>query len=190
MIVRDATANWLTFCLVYEVLLRACSSQTLRNQSLSTDFADSSIAVDPTLQGFWQAFQGLRIASGALPNGEYTPAHFYKLLSGALVAIDICLQFGCPKRRPRGRRFGIFAPLVGVPEASVHEDRYLAARHRDVGSARQVTTMQSEAVPQCEQRLAYQHLRQGVFAPDAGHHLAAFRGADDVDHGGSKHWPF
>ena len=172
------------------MLLRACSSQTLRNQSLSTDFADSSIAVDPTLQGFWQAFQGLRIASGALPNGEYTPAHFYKLLSGALFAIDIGLQFGCPRRRPRGRRLGIFAPQVGVPEASVYEDPNLAARHRDVGSARQVTTMQSEAVPQCEQRLAYQHLRQGVFAPDAGHHLAAFRGADDVDHGGSKHWPF
>ena len=51
----------------------------------------------------------------------------------------------------------------------------------------------SAMVPQALWRMLKTKLRPPsckVIAHDAGHHLAAFCGADDVDHGGSKHWPF
>lgn len=162
----------------------------IHSHALGADRASGCAAVDPGSQRFGQASGSFGIAGGALPDYQHPPAHLSKLVGCALVAIDIALQLGRPKCGVRRRCLGEPATLVRVPEASMDKDSNLPAWHGDVGRPRQIETMQPEAVSHREQRLANAKLRQGVLALDAGHHLAALGGANNIGHGRSRYATF
>lgn len=102
-------------------------------QALRADLTRWCAAVDPTPQGIGQALGGCRIASRALPEIKYPPAHLRELAGDTSVAINVALQLGGPELGPRRWRLGEFASLVGMPETTVDEDRDPATRYGDVG---------------------------------------------------------
>lgn len=73
------------------------------------------------------------------------------------------------------------APMA-VPKATIYENYRFVLRQHNIRAAGQVLTVQAKAIPQRMQSLSDQDLGLGVLAPDAGHHLTAFRLRDNVSH--------
>jgi hypothetical protein len=58
-----------------------------------------------------------------------------------------------------------------MPEATVNEDRFLAARKDNVGIAGKITAVKTEAKAKCMQKLADEQFRLCVDLPDSRHPL-------------------
>lgn len=69
-----------------------------------------------------------------------------------------------------------------MPEASMYEDRSLAARHDDIGLARKVDTVQPVANAHLAKHPSHYEFGLSVLRSDRGHVPAALFGRVDVRH--------
>ena len=86
-------------------------------------------------QGLGEACgQGARVAQGALPDDDHTPAGGLEGGADRGIALDGAVELGQPPGGARAGRGGIAAARVAVPEAAVEEEGGAVARQDDIGS--------------------------------------------------------
>ena len=109
-------------------------------------------------------FQGR--ASFAFPNNQDLPTQLPQLANLSLVSQLVCDEFRRPEIEVRTRRRGFLASCVPMPEASVNENRSLAAGQDQVRRSGKPSAMQP--IPETERtnQLPNRHLRLGVLRPD------------------------
>jgi hypothetical protein len=112
--------------------------------------------------------QRLHVTQLALPDNVNRPPQVPQGVGGSAVTFLVGLDLGHPVTGPGLGSFA-FRAAVTVPEAPVHEDRFLATRQGDVGRAGQVAAMDPEAIAGSEQRSPHRQLRASVLRPDGLH---------------------
>ena len=95
-----------------------------------------------------------------------------ELLLISKVALAIPDELACPKLSPRSGQPEVGAPLVRMPEASVHQDDGIAGRKYQVGSTWQILVMQLVSQTSSMESLTKPDFGRRVLASDAGHHSA------------------
>ena len=91
-----------------------------------------------------------------------------------VIALHVAEKFWCPIMLPRGRLVRNLA-LVGVPEAPVYEDDFLAFREDEIRSPRESVNVQSVAISHSMNEASDDEFWRGIFALDAAHVLATRR---------------
>ncbi len=73
-----------------------------------------------------------------------------------------------------------------MPETSMHKDHCLVFRENQIWFSRQLFSMKPEAKPSAMQVFSYQKFWLGVLALNTGHHPAASRFIDYINHQASS----
>jgi hypothetical protein len=92
------------------------------------------------------------------------------------ITFDVLPELGIPERAARPWSRGVAAAGMTVPETAMHEHHGLMPGQHDVGRARQVPSMQPEAVAQSMEQAADSPLRDCVAAAYSRHVAAALMG--------------
>ena len=102
----------------------------------------------------------------AFPHDRHAPAGVAKLANRPSIAFPVSAELFEPELGTSCGQAKERAPLVVVPEATVHEDDRSPARQYDIWPARQLRTMEPVAEALVPQKLADLHFRPRVLAPD------------------------
>lgn len=133
-------------------------SRPLKGRLRAADLPKHVTAVNPLYERVLQHVEGVLVASCALPYAQYPPAHCHQFFHSLAVAYHIALKLGYPKLGPSSRHLCVPTRGVGVPKASMNEDRDLPTRHDNVWRARQVATVKSKSESGREQQASNQQL--------------------------------
>jgi hypothetical protein len=119
----------------------------------------------------------------ALPDNQHSPAICTEGCNGTTISRDVRLELGTPELHSGLRHVGHSASRMPVPEAAMHKDDEAVLRQDNVRSARQVLSMQAEAVSKSVQSRPHNPLRARVLGPDPGHVLASLLGCQAIHAG-------
>lgn len=86
-----------------------------------------------------------------------------------MIAFDIPIEFLLPEFNPCFGSGGLSTPLMTMPEAAVHKDRFPRGGKNNVRRTRKVTTMQAEPTAQRMERSPYYDFGFGVTWPNLCH---------------------
>jgi len=106
----------------------------------------------------------------AFPDNSHPPALRSQSPDIPVVSFHVVPEFFLPENCIGFRDGSIATTFMAMPETAVNEDRCPVSGQNDVGPARELRVMESEAEACTVQRLSKTNLRCGVLSPDARHH--------------------
>ena len=133
-------------------------------------------------QGFFP-FGGLEFA---FPKGNRVPSHIGKFLLHFTVAFAVAGDFPFPEIRVGFWHYEEAAPLMPVPEATVHEHARAVFRQHDIRFSRQSRMIQSVSESVAPQIFPHDNLRLRIFAVYRRHIAMALFGSEVDGHGWEK----
>jgi hypothetical protein len=132
--------------------------------SVANDFQCAAVAAQPSCQA--QSDARLVQPERAFPHDGHAPAGVAKLVNRPSIAFPVSAELFEPEIGTSRGQAKERAPLVVVPEATVHEDDRPPARQHDIWPARQLRTVEPIAEPLVPQKLADLHFGPRVLGPD------------------------
>ena len=121
-----------------------------------------------------------------LPDCQDPPAERLQPCFITLVPHPIRIQFLFPEFDITRWHNSKPASGVAMPETPMHKDNSLVHRENQIGFTRQLPGMKPEAQPSAMQIFSDQQFRFCVFSLNTGHHSAACRLVNDVNHQASN----
>ena len=137
---------------------------------------DMMIFQEDMVKGKSQRLQGLLPDSRfqfAFPDDDSMPSHFCQPMQHLMVPFLIPPDFILPELDIRFRHHIIFAPLMSVPEASVHQNTGAIFPQHDVRLARQPRMIEPIPESPTPQKFPDKNLRFGIPAPYCRHIVMA-----------------
>ena len=144
------------------------------SRELRRNFTGRFAAVNPGFEKLRQCITLILGSQCALPDPQHPPAGLEKFFPNPAVAFRIASELLRPEVAVTLRDGSAAAARVGVPKTAVYENCDAVFGHHDVGTARQVFSVESETEAERKKRAADENLRPGVFRAD-GRHIAAPR---------------
>lgn len=116
----------------------------------------------------------------ALPDHQSGPAEPLEGVPYLSITLNVSREFLLPEVPPGGWHRCLWAVLMTMPKAAVHEQRHLVFGKREVRAAREIGSMKSISEPCCMQRSTNDQLRFRVLPTNGSHHARASCGIDNV----------
>ncbi|MCG3131842.1 MAG: hypothetical protein FLDDKLPJ_02652 [Phycisphaerae bacterium] len=116
------------------------------------------------------------------PNDKNSPTRAAQGRLNAPIPLAVSCSLGAPEGRVADRSAAASFAVVHVPVASMHEDDSATSTKDEVGFAREVCGMKSEAAAQAVSDAPNDQLGLGVLAANRGHALAALGGRESIAH--------
>jgi hypothetical protein len=116
----------------------------------------------------------------AFPNGKHFPAELTQRSSISFVSFAITRELFSPEKRIGFWLIGVSASPMLMPKASVHEDHLSKPGKDDIGSPRQVASMQAKSISKRVSHASNENFWLSVLSLYAGHQSGAFCRRDDV----------
>ena len=107
----------------------------------------------------------LQVAKGTFPENQVDPARSNEHLIVRPITKNIASDLSFPKISIRRRPFEVFT-VVSVPEATIHENGFLATKKDYIRFPWQIPVMQAISIPAAPQPLSHDELRFCVPGPD------------------------
>ena len=109
----------------------------------------------------------------AFPDNDGMPSHFCQPMQHLMVSFPVPLDFIHPEPGIRFRYHIIFAPLMSVPEASIHQNAGAILPQHNIRFSRQPWMIEPIPESPSPQELPDKNLRFGILAPDCCHIVVA-----------------
>lgn len=106
-----------------------------RSNSLS-DLDPLAIRVEPGRKGVDRSRNLILFSKGAFPDCGHAPSRVHQRCLDGAVAQNIRFELGLPELGARGRRGGVAAAFVPMPEAAMDEDDGAIPGHYQIGPTR------------------------------------------------------